>query len=266
MTGWDYEKAAGLTFTHGRPFSPEFSTDSNAVILNETALEVIGYVDPIGRTMTSGNRALTIVGVVADVLMLNPFETVAPGVIMFVPDVANDVLIRIKPGANLQEALTAIGPVFEIHNPSFPFEYSFVDEEFDKKFAMENQVGKLAGIFAVLAIFISVLGLFGLASYMAERRTKEIGIRKVLGASVLSLWGMLSKDFLGLVLASCFIAIPMANFVMQRWLAQYDYRIQLHWWIFIAAGMGALLITLATISYQTVKAARRTPVDTLRSE
>ncbi|MEM6843052.1 MAG: ABC transporter permease [Bacteroidota bacterium] len=266
MTGWDYEQAAGLTFTQGRPFSPEFSTDSNAVILNETALDVIGYDDPIGRTMTSGGREMTIVGVVEDVLMLNPFETVAPGVIMFTPDIASNILIRIKSGVSIQEALTSIQPIFETHNPAFPFEYSFVDEEFNEKFAMENQVGKLAGIFAALAIFISALGLFGLASYLAERRTKEIGIRKVLGASVVSLWGMLSKDFVRLVLISCFIAIPLAYYAMQRWLQQYDYRIELSWWVFTAAGLGALLITLAIVSYQTVKAALMNPVKSLRSE
>lgn len=141
-----------------------------------------------------------------------------------------------------------------------------MDEEFDKKFAMENQVGKLSGIFAALAIFISALGLFGLASYLAEQRTKEISVRKVLGASVASLWGMLSKDFVGLVLVSCLIAIPMAYYGMQQWLQQYDYRIELRWWIFTVAGLGALLITLATVSYQTVKAAKKNPVDTLRSE
>ncbi|WKN41405.1 ABC transporter permease [Tunicatimonas pelagia] len=266
MTGWDYENAAGLTFTQGRPFSPEFSTDSNAVILNETALDIIGYDDPIGRTMTSGGREMTIVGIVEDVLMLNPFETVAPGVIMFVPDIANNVLIRIKSGVNVKEALIAIQPAFETYNPAFPFEYSFVDEEFNKKFAMESQVGKLAGVFALLTIFISALGLFGLASYVAEQRTKEIGIRKVLGASVVSLWGMLSKDFVRLVLISCFIAIPLAYYAMQHWLQQYDYRIELSWWVFTAAGLGALLLTLATVSYQTIKAALANPVKSLRSE
>lgn len=266
MTEWDYEKAAGLKFIQGRPFSPEFSTDSNAVILNETALKVIGYEDPIGRTMTSGGREITIVGVVEDVLMLNPFKPVSPGVILFNADIANTVLVRVNPAVDLKEALTFIESIFEKHNSSFPFEYSFVDEEFNKKFAMENQVGKLAGLFAVLAIFISCLGLFGLASYVAEQRTKEIGIRKVLGASVLMLWRMLSKDFVILVIISCFIAIPMAFYFMQNWLQQYEYRTEISWWIFAAAGIGALVITLLTVSYQTVKAALMNPVKSLRSE
>jgi putative ABC transport system permease protein len=162
--------------------------------------------------------------------------------------------------------LASIKPIFEQYNPSFPFEYSFVDEEFNKKFVMENQVGKLAGLFAVLAIFISCLGLFGLASYVAEQRTKEIGIRKVLGASVVALWRMLSKDFVVLVIISCCIAIPIAYYVMHNWLQQYEYRTEISWWIFAAAGMGALLITLLTVSYQTIRAALMNPVKSLRSE
>jgi len=266
MTGWDYEKAAGLTFIQGRPFSPEFSTDSNAVILNETALDIIGYKDPIGRTMTSGSREITIVGVVKDVLMQDPFEPVAPGVIMFVPDIANNILVRIKSGVGVQETLATIRPIFEAYNPAFPFEYSFVDEEYNKKFSIENQVGKLASIFAVLAIFISALGLFGLVAYLAEKRTKEIGIRKILGASVISLWGMLSKDLLGLVLIACFIAIPIAFYLMEGWLQQYDYRIELSWWIFAISSLLIVTITLLTVSFQSIKAALSNPVDSLKSE
>ncbi|MEM8901699.1 MAG: FtsX-like permease family protein [Bacteroidota bacterium] len=216
--------------------------------------------------MTSGGREKIIVGVVEDVLMQNPFESVGPGVIMFVSDVGNNVLIRVKGGIDLQETLTSVRPIFETYNPASPFEYSFVDEEFDKKFAMENQVGKLAGIFALVAIFISALGLLGLASYLAERRTREIGIRKVFGASVISLWGLLSKDFVALVLVSSLIATPLAYYVMDNWLQQFDYRIELIWWIFTAAALGALSITLITVSYQTVKAAMRTPIHALRRE
>lgn len=157
-------------------------------------------------------------------------------------------------------------PIFETYNPASPFGYSFVDEDFSKKFAMENQVGKLAGIFALVAIFISALGLLGLASYLAERRTREIGIRKVFGASVISLWSMLSRDFVALVLLSSLIATPLAYYVMDNWLEQFDYRIELIWWIFTAAALGALSITLITVSYQTVKAAMRTPIHALRRE
>ena len=266
MTEWDYEKAAGLKFVQGRPFSPKFSGDSNAVILNETALKVIGYEDPIGRTMKSGGREITIVGVIEDVLMKDPFKPIAPGVILFNANIVNRILVRIKPTTNLKEVLAAIEPVFEKHNPSFPFEYSFVDEDYNKKFATENQVGKLAGLFAALAIFISCLGLFGLASYIAERRTKEIGIRKVMGASVLTLWRMLSKNFVVLVVISCLVATPVAYYFMENWLQKYDYRTEISLWIFLAVATGVLVITLLTVSYQTIKAALMNPVNSLKTE
>ncbi len=266
MTEWDYEKAAGLKFIQGRPFSPEFSTDSNAVILNEAALEIIGYEDPIGRTMKSGGQEITIVGVVENVLMKDLFEPIAPGVILFNANVNNTVLLRLNQTANLKDALASIEEIFGRHNPSYPFEYSFVNEEFNKKLATENQVGKLAGLFAGLAIIISCLGLFGLVSYMAERRTKEIGIRKVLGANVLALWKMLSKDFMVLAIVSCFIAAPIAYFLMQNWLQQYEYRTEISLWIFAVAGFGVLVIMLLTVSYQILKAALANPVKSLKSE
>jgi putative ABC transport system permease protein len=269
MTEWDFEKAAGLKFKLGRPFSKEYKTDSNAVIINEAALKVIGYQDPIGKTMTSGGRVITIVGVIENVVMVDPFKPVEPGVILFnalKTDFLNNILLRVKPEADLRKALTAIEPIFEKHNPSLPFEYRFVDEEFDKKFAMENQVGKLAGIFAGLTIFISCLGLFGLAMFMAEQRTKEIGIRKVLGASVTSIVGLLSKDFLRLVVIAILVASPVAWWAMNQWLQNYQYRIDLEWWMFGLAGLLAVGIALLTVSTQSIKAALRNPAKSLRSE
>lgn len=266
MTEWDYEKAVGLKFKQGRPFSREFKTDSSAIILNETALKVIGYKDPIGKTIKLNDKPLTIVGVNEDVIMRNPFRPVEPTVILFNPDNVSDVFVRMKPDVDIRKALAAIGPVVERHNPSLPFAYTFVDEEYGKKFAMENQVGKLAGIFAVLAIFISCLGLFGLAMFMAERRTKEIGIRKVLGASLANLWMLLSKEFVWLVLAGCLIASPLAFLLMKNWLQHYDYRIDISWTIFIIAGLVAVVIALVTVSTQAVKAAVVNPVKSLRSE
>jgi putative ABC transport system permease protein len=266
MTEWDFEKTAGLKFKQGRPFSREYKTDSNAVILNEEALKVIGYKDPIGKTMTSGGRVVTIVGIVENVLIDNPFKPVYPLAILFNADVANNIFLRLKSTSNLKKALAAIQPLFDKYNPSFPFEYSFVDEEFGKKFTTENQVGKLAGIFAGLAIFISCLGLFGLAMFMAERRTKEIGIRKVLGASVGSLWVLLSKEFVWLVLLGCLIASPLAFWFMKDWLQKYDYRIEISWWVFAIAGMLAIVIALITVSTQAIKAAIANPVKSLRTE
>jgi ABC-type antimicrobial peptide transport system permease subunit len=269
MTGWDFEKTAGLKIIQGRPFSKEHKTDSNAVILNETALKTIGYKNPIGKTMKSGNRVITIVGVVEDVLLLDPFKPVSPLAILFNGSAVNNVnniFLRLKPGADLRKALAYIQPLFEKYNPAYPFEYSFVDEEFGEKFTIENQVAKLAGIFAGLAIFISCLGLFGLATFMAERRTKEIGVRKVLGASVANLWLLLSKEFVWLVLMACFIASPLSLWLMNNWLEKYDYRINISVWVFVIAALLAVVIALVTVSAQAVRAAVSNPVKSLRTE
>ncbi len=266
MTEWDFEKVAGLKFKLGRPFSMEHASDSNAIILNESALKVIGYKDPIGKTMKTGNREVTIIGVVEDVLMRDPFKPISPGVILFNALAVNDILVRVKEGADIKKTLSAIQPIFEKHNPAQPFEYSFVNGDFNKKFAMENQVGKLSGIFAGLAILISCLGLFGLSSFMAEQRIKEIGIRKILGASVSGIWKLLCKDFVVLVLISCFIATPAAWYLMNNWLQKYEYRTDISLWVFTVVGMGALMITLATVSFQALKASVANPVNSLRSE
>lgn len=266
MTEWDYEKTAGLRLKQGRAFSKEFRTDSSAVIINEAAMKVIGFKEPVGKIIRLNDQPLTIIGVNENVIMRDPFKSVVPTVIIFNPDNVSDILLRLKPGKDVRQALAAIQPVVERYNPSLPFAYNFVDEEYGKKFAVENQVGKLAGIFAVLAVFISCLGLFGLAMFMAERRTKEIGIRKVLGASLADVWMLLSKEFVWLVLAGCLIASPLAFWLMQNWLRHYDYRIDISWWIFILAGLIAVTIALLTVSTQAIKAAILNPVKSLRSE
>ena len=271
MTEWDYEKTAGLKFKQGRPFSRAFSTDSSAVILNEAAVQMMGLKNPVGKTiqLDTGGREfmqLAIVGVVENMVVQNPFRPVDPGVIMFNPSNVSNIFLRLKPTADLKKALAAIQPIMEKHNPALPFEYSFADEDFEKKFKTENQVGRLAGIFAGLAVFISCLGLFGLAAFMAERRTKEIGIRKVLGASVMNLIALLSKEFMVLVGVSCLIASPLAYWFMHGWLQKYEYRIDISWWVFAIAGALALVIALVTVSFQAVKAALANPVKSLRSE
>jgi putative ABC transport system permease protein len=266
MTEWDYEKTAGLKFVAGRPFSRAFTTDSNAVILNEAALRMTGYKDPIGKTMKLGDQTLTIVGIIEDVLMKSPYKPVGPGVILFNADEAGVMFLRLKKTADIKKTLEAIRPLVEKHNPSSPFDFQFVDEEFGRKFDMERQVAKLSGIFAGLAIFISCLGLFGLAAFMAERRTKEIGIRKVLGASVTHLWILLSRDFVLMVLVASVIASPLALWLMTDWLQNYDYRIDISWWVFVIAGAMAMLIALITVSTQAIKAALANPVKSLRTE
>ncbi len=266
MADWDFERTVGFKFKQGRPFSIDYKTDSNAVILNEAALKIIGYKDPIGKTMTSGGRVVTIVGIVENALINDPFKPVFPLAILFNGKEANNIFLRLKPASDLNKALSACQPIFDKYNPAYPFEYSFVDKEFGNKFTTENQVGKLASILAGLAVFISCLGLFGLALFMAERRTKEIGIRKVLGASVANIWALLSKEFVWLVLLGSFIASPVAFWLMKSWLQKYEYRVDINWWIFAGAGMLAVVIALLTVSSQAIKAGVANPVKSLKSE
>ena len=267
MTEWDYEKTSGLKFKMGRPFLREFKTDSNAVIINEAALKMIGFKEPIGKTIKLDDQQLTIVGVIENVLARNPFNPVSPAVILFSTDNFSNIFLRLKPGnGNPGNALASIKPIVEKYNPAYPFDFSFVDEDYQRKFTTENQVAKLAGIFAGLAIFISCLGLFGLATFMAERRVKEIGIRKVLGASIANLWMLLSKEFVLLVSVAALIASPLAFWLMKDWLEKYDYRIDISVWVFVAAGIAALVIALITVSAQAIRAAVANPVKSLRTE
>ncbi|RRA99980.1 ABC transporter permease [Larkinella rosea] len=263
---FDFGSTVGWKFIDGRDFSRTFSSDSSGFVLNETAVQFMGLEHPVGQTIQWNDRRFKVIGVVKDMLMSSPYEPVKQ-TIYFIPRRAgNFVTIRINPGSNAPEALAAIEAVFKKYSPTSPFDYDFVDAEFALKFAAEERIGKLASIITVLAIFISCLGLFGLASFIAEQRTKEIGIRKVLGASVTHLWGLLSMDFVVLVLVSCLISSPIAYYFLDDWLQNYPYRTELSGWIFIAAGLGALLITLLTVSYQAIKAALMNPVKSLRSE
>lgn len=266
----DFGKTVGWQFKEGRDFSSEFSTDSSGIVLNETALAFMGLEDPVGKTIKQndfdGPKIYHIIGVIKDMLMESPYEPVRRTVYKMNFGKGNFVNARINPASGTREALRKIEAVFKKYNPASPFEYKFVDDEYAQKFADEERIGKLAGFFAVLAIFISCLGLFGLASFVAEQRTKEIGVRKVLGASVTDVWLLLSKDFVGLVLIALGIAIPVAYYFMHKWLQNYEYRTDISWWIFAAAGGGALLITLLTVSYQAIKAALINPVKSLRNE
>ena len=265
MTEYDYEKTTGVELIQGRSFSPLFA-DSASVLLNESAVRIAGFKQPIGEIINFGDERLTVVGVVKDVVMLDPFNAVRPAIYMFNPNRVSDIFIRLKPGADLREALSGIQHIVETYNPAYPFQYNFVDDEFQKKFTLENQVGKLAAVFAVLAVFISCLGLFGLVTFMAEQRVKEIGVRKVLGASVLNVWRLLSTDFVKLVIVSFIIATPVAYYFLENWLSKYNYRTDLPWWIFAACGTAGLVVTILTISFQAVKAATANPVKSLRSD
>jgi ABC-type antimicrobial peptide transport system permease subunit len=210
---------------------------------------------------------MTVVGVVNDYVYGNMYGQPDPvGFMWLPPQYASIMYVRIKPQGNTEQALAKIEAVMKKNNPAYPFEYKFVDDQFNQMFLSEMLVSKLSRVFAALAIIISCLGLFGLAAYTAERRTKEIGIRKVLGASVEGLTALLSKDFIKLVTTSCIIAFPVAWWIMQNWLQDYAYRIQISWWIFLAAGFLAILIALITVSFQAIKAAIANPVKSLRTE
>ncbi|WP_090373695.1 ABC transporter permease [Dyadobacter sp. SG02] len=261
-----YFKAAGLKLKDGRFFAEKVLSDSNAIVLNEASVKLMGFKNPVGSHVRFGDADLTVIGVTKNVIQQNPYDEVQPAVMLMQPDFTFQGLIRFKSGADLKKALTAIQPVIEKYNPSYPFEYRFVDDEYDQKFRSEAQIGQLAGIFAALAILISCLGLFGLASFMAERRTKEIGVRKVLGASVSQLWLLLSRDFVLLVLISCAIASPLAYYFLQKWLGNYNYHINISPFVFLGAGVSAVLVTLATISFQSIRAALMNPVKSLRTE
>ena len=265
----DYEfgKTIHWKVKQGRDFSREFPSDSSAIILNEAAVKYMGFENPIGETIRGYGKNYTVIGVVEDMVTQSLYETNKQTIFVLDPfNSASFINIRINPRASASEVLEHLSQSFQKHNPKTPFEYRFADDEFAEKFSFEARVGKLVGIFAVLAIFISCLGLFGLASFVAEQRTKEIGIRKVMGATVSGLWQMLSKDFVVLIVISCFIAIPVGYFLMKGWLQQYDYRTEISVWVFLVTGIGALVITLITVSFQAVKAALMNPVRSLKSE
>jgi ABC-type antimicrobial peptide transport system permease subunit len=262
----DFGKTVGWQFKEGRDFSRTFSTDSTGIVLNEAAVKFMGIKHVIGETMKVDGKPYKIIGVVKDMVMDSPYTPVLRTVFLLDYKWTNIINIKINPDANSKEALSKIELVFKKYAPNTPFDYWFVDDEYNKKFLDEVRIGKLSSFFAGLAIFISCLGLFGLASFTAEQRTKEIGIRKVLGATVTNLWQLLSKDFVVLVIISCLIATPIAYYFMHNWLQKYDYRTSISWWVFALSGLGALIITLLTVSYQAIKAALANPVKSLRTE
>ena len=262
----DYGKTMGWTVVAGRDFSRSFPADSGSIILNETAAKRMGFAQPVGEIIRWDDKPHRITGVVKDMVMESPYQPIQPCLFVLDYEWDNFITVRLKSGLPVRDALAQTEAVFKKYNPAAPFDYKFVDQEYARKFANEERVGKLATVFAVLTIFISCLGLFGLAMFTAEQRTKEIGIRKVLGASVGNLWGLLSKDFVYLVLIAFVIATPIAYYFLSGWLQKYAYRTEMSWWIFGLAGAGALLITLLTVSFQSIKAALTNPVKSLRSE
>ncbi len=263
----DYFKTLRMTFAGGHNFTGDWKSDTLNVIVNEAMVRRIGLKDPVNQLITINFNAkpVRIIGVVKDALMDSPYSPVEPAVFGHNP-FGNVVTYRLAKNAGTHTAIEKIGKIFDKYNPAYPYEYKFVNEEYEHKFNLEVLVGKLAGVFAGLAIFISCLGLFGLAAYVAEQRTKEIGIRKVLGASIMQVWLLLSRDFIVLVVISCVIASPVAFYYLHNWLQKYPYRVSIGIEVFIASGIAAIIITLLTISFQAIKAALANPVKSLRSE
>ncbi len=266
ITGYDYSETMGIDILDGRYFSKDFKSDSSSIILNKAAAEVIGAKNPIGLQIKLWNRTWTVVGVIDDVLMASPFKEVQPGFFLLDPYGSNVVTIRLDKTSDLQNTLAQTESVFKKLNPSFPFEYQFVDEQFAKKFSNINLIGTLASVFAFLAIFITCLGLFGLATFTAEQRTKEIGIRKVMGASTASIVALISKDFTRLVLIGFVLGAPLAWWVLNKYLDRYPYRITIAWWIIPVIGFIALALTIVIVSTQALRAAATNPSKSLRSE
>ena len=262
----EYGKTVGWQFVEGRDFSRNFATDNAAVILNEAAAKYMGLPHPVGQAIRWNANRFTVVGVIRDMVKGSPYQPVQQGLFFMVPDIGPEITIRLNPQLSAAAAIGAIEPVFKRLNPSSPFDYTFVDDEYSHLFVAEQRIGRLSGIFALLAVFISCLGIFGLASFVAEQRAKEIGIRKVLGASVYSIWRLLTKDFVMIVGIASIVAIPIAWYAAHNWLEGYEYRTQLSWWIFPATGMVVLLITLATVSAHAIKAAIANPAKKLRTE
>lgn len=269
----EYIQTSGIKLLAGRDFVSTDSTNGKKlnVIITQSLEKLMGQGSAVGKEIwydgdTSGTKA-TVVGVVNDYVYGDMYGK--PDPVMFqctAPERTNEMYIRLKAGQPVEQALAKIEAVFKKDNAAYPFVYRFVDDQFNQMFLSEMLIGKLSRVFSLLAILISCLGLFGLAAYTAERRTKEIGVRKVLGASVTGIATLLSKDFLKLVGTACLIAFPIGWWAMNNWLQNYKYRIEINWWIFLMAGVAAILIAVITISFQSVKAATANPVKSLRTE
>ena len=255
-----------LKLTGGRDFSKDYGTDSASYLINETALAKIGYKDPIGKPLWWGNHEGKIIGILKDFHFASMHQAIDPLIVRLEENRQwATVLVRTEAGKN-KEALAGLEKVYKAFNPKFPFTYKFSDQEFDKLYRSEQVVNKLANYFAFLAIFISCLGLFGLATFAAAQRTREISVRKVLGASVPNILALLSGNFLKPVVIALLVACPVAWYVMNKWLEDFAYRIDISWWIFAVAGIAALLIAMLTVSFQAIKAAIANPVKSLRTE
>jgi putative ABC transport system permease protein len=268
----EYLNTMGMEMARGRFFSKNFGTDSTAIVINESAAQLLGYADPIGKKIYGNPNGApgaslltyTVIGVVKNFHFESMHQHIGPLSMLLIshPGITS---FKVSAG-NLQPLLKQVEAKWKALNPAVPFNYQFMDDAFNNMYRAEQRVGKVAVAFALLAIIIACLGLFGLVTYAAEQRTREVGIRKVLGASVSSIVTLLSKDLLVLVLVAALFAFPIAWYAMHTWLQDFAYRIQLNWWIFAMAGFAALLIAFLTVCFQAIKAAVANPVKSLRTE
>jgi putative ABC transport system permease protein len=265
-TEYDYTQTMGIKVLEGRDFSRDFPSDSSAIIINKAALDIMQLENPIGEQLSLWGGKRTLVGVVDNVLMGSVYREIAPMFIVFMPDWVSTITVRLNTTNDLQASLKKIENIFSKYNSAYPFEYSFVDTDFQKKFTDITMISQLTNLFTFLAILITSLGLFGLAAFTAEQRTKEIGIRKVLGATVANLVLLISKDFSRLVLIAFVFAGPVSWWALNNFLERYPYRISIPWWVLPMAGITALLFALAIVSTQALKAATNNPTESLRNE
>jgi putative ABC transport system permease protein len=263
---YEYAQTIGWKFVDGRNFSREFASDSSGLVVNEAAVKFMGLKNPVGESMMWFDSPVKIIGVVKDMIIDSPYEAVRPLVYSLANDMGGVISLRINPKLSASAALQKVESIFKKYDPAVPFEAHFVDQDYDGKFYDEMRIAKLTTFFSALAILISCLGLFGVASFIAEQRTKEIGVRKVLGATILNVWGMLSRDFVILICIAFVIATPFSYYFLSSWLEKFQYRTTISWWIFALTGLGTLLITLATVSFQAIKAAMMNPIKSLRAE
>lgn len=265
VTDYDWAKTMGVKMIEGRDFSEEFKSDSMAIVVNKAAIKIMGLKDPIGTELDLWGKKRTLIGVYDDVLMGSPYDEVKP-MFAILDDWWGSLTIRLKATKDLPGAIASVEKIFKKYGSEYPFEYTFVDVEFEKKFTHINLTSRLASLFAILAIVITGLGLFGLAAFTAEQRTKEIGIRKVLGASVSSVVNLISKDFSILVIIAFVIWAPLSWWAMNAYLERYTIRTEIAWWIFPLTGVIALTFALLIVSTQALRAARSNPVNALRNE
>jgi putative ABC transport system permease protein len=250
----------------GRDFLPEFPSDTLGVLINQAAVDLIGNSDPIGSKLTMWGDERTVIGVMENVVMGVPWLPVDPLAVVLIPEWSSTINVRLEKTDDLPASVASVESVFRKLTPSFPMWHRFADDEFEAKFSSINLISSLAGIFSSLAIFITCLGLFGLAAFTAEQRRKELGIRKVLGASVSGLILLISRDFSRLIIASFIIVAPLAWFGLNDFLQQYPYRINIEWWVIPASGIAALVLGMLIVGTQALHAARSNPVEALRSE